>query len=262
VVLASFKRAARSPSKRLAISALAVAVVVFVAIGIAAEVLLLPKASSPSSPQTSTTSSQVYCASGCPPPSKPLKAAVDQWIADFNTRNVGGLGNFYTQDAAVTWLGAPGLSGTYKGVGNVKILFGSSIGKTIYLNASITNYNEKPVNPSNVNVTMTVNMKGNSSVVGALTSTIDANQVWNYVGGQWQIVKENWNYKTFVVQYPVSATTFPQWAAMKAGQNPQLVSEKSFEWNVGPYFAASVYAFLGGVLIMGVVMYRRRSSPS
>jgi len=104
-------------------------------------------------------------------------------------------------------------------------------------------------------------MAGNSSVVGTLSITVDANQQWNYMGGQWQIVKETWNYVTFNEQYPVSATTFPQWTAMKEGQNPNLVSEKSFEWHAGPYVAASVYAFLFGVLALGVMRYRKGRRP-
>lgn len=258
--MASFTRSGWSPSRRLAISTIAIAVVIFVVVGIAVELVFLPKASSPSTGSATASSSAVYCASGCAAPSTPVKTAVDQWVQDFNTRNVAGLGNFYAPLVSVTWAGqAAGLAGTYNGQGNVRILFGSSIGKTTSLNASIANYAEKAANPSNVNVTMTVNMNGNSTVVGTLSSTVAASQLWNYVGGQWQIVQETWNYKTFVVQYPVSATTFPQWGAMKVGQNPNLVSEKSFEWNAGPYVAASVYAFLGGVLAIGIIMYRRRS---
>jgi hypothetical protein len=260
MILASFKHANRSPGRRLAISALAVAVVVFVVIGIAVELVFLPKASSPSTGSATTTAGSVYCSVGCPTPSTALKTAVDQWVQDFNTRNVQGLSNFYSTDSAVVWSGKGGsLNGVYSGQGNVRILYGSSIGKTIFLVANITNYQEKPVNPSNVNVTLTLDMKGNSSVVGALTITVDASQLWNYIGGQWQIVNENWNYVTFNQQYPVSATTFPQWTALKTGQNPNLVSEKSFEWHAGPYVAASVYAFLGGVAAIGVIKYTRRA---
>jgi hypothetical protein len=263
MILASFTRSGRTSSRRLAISALAIAVVVFVVVGVAVELVFLPKASSPSTGSATTTAGVVYCASGCPTPSTVVKTAVDQWVQDFNNRNVQGLGNLYSTDSAVTWTGqAAGLAGTYNGQANVRILYGSSIGKTTSLNASIANYVEKVTNPSNVNVTLDLNMKGNSSVVGALTSTVGATQVWNYVGGQWQIVQETWNYKTFVVQYPVSATTFPQWGAMRAGQNPNLVSEKSFEWHAGPYVAASVYAFLGGIVAIGVMMYARRSRPT
>jgi hypothetical protein len=257
----NFIRADMSSSRRLAISALAVAVVVFVAIGIAVELVFLPKASSPSGGQTTTTgsggSTTVYSCSGCTP--TPLKNAVNQWVSDFNSRDVTGLGNFYSTDAAVTWTNAPGLTGTYNGVGNVRILYGSSIGKTTSLIANISNYQEKDINPSNANVSLTLKMTGNSTVVGALAITVDANQQWNYVGGQWQIVKESWNYVVFNEQFPVAATTFPQWTALKMGQNPNLVEDKSFEWNAGPYIAASVYAFLIGILAFGVLKFRNRS---
>jgi len=260
-IMTSFTRSVRTPTGRLAISALAVAVVVFVAIGIAVELVFLPKASVAGTTTTTTTSTAIYSCSGCSP--SPLKNAVDQWVADFNSRNVVGLGNFYSQDTTVTWSGnAPGLTGTYNGVSNVRILFGSSIGKTTTLTASIANYNEKDTNPSNANVSLTLSMAGNSSVVGALSITVAANQQWNYIGGQWQIVKESWDYTAFTEQFPVSATTFPQWTALKEGENPNLVSEKSFEWNAGPYVAASVYAFLFGVLAFGVIAFRKRSRRS
>jgi hypothetical protein len=257
VNLANFKHMMRNPNSRRAISALAVGVVVFVIVGIAVEVTFLPKSSTPA--QTTTTTGCQGASSGSGSPSTPVKSAVDQLIQDFNSRNVGGLSNLYAPDACVTWTGlASGLIGTYNGQGNIKILYGSSIGKTTVLNASITNYNEKAATPTNFNVSMTILMHGNSSVVGALDATIDATQQWVYNGGQWQIVKETWDYKVFKVQFPVSSTTFPQWGALKTGKNPDLVSEKSFEWNVGPYVAASVYAFLFGIVAMGVMKYRAR----
>ncbi len=230
-------------------------------VGIAAELLFLPKSSQPGGAQTASTKQCQTTSTGSgATPSTPVRTAVDQFLQDFNRRDVAGLSSFYAQDACVTWSGkATGLVGTYDGQGNVRILFGSSIGKTIYLNASISNYSEKPADPANVNVTMTIYMTGNSTIVGGLNSTVDATQQWAYDGQQWQIVKENWDYKTFNVQNPLTSTTFPQWAALKAGENPNLVSEKSFEWHAGPYVAASVYAFLGGVLLFGVMRYRRRS---
>jgi hypothetical protein len=262
--LTNFTRAARTPGGRLAISALAAAVVVFVGIGVAVELVFLPKASSSSSTATvaSGATSSIYCStpsSSCPTPSTTVQAAVTQWVADFNSRNVQGLGNFYSQDALVVWSGdASGLAGTYNGQGNVRILYGSSIGKTTSLNASISNPVVTPLSPDEANVTLTLNMKGNSTVVGALAITVQANQLWNYVSGQWQIVKEGWDYTYFYEQTPVTSTTFPQWTALKEGENPNLVSEKSFEWHAGPYIAASVYAFLFGVLAFGVIRIRER----
>ncbi len=266
--MASFKGPMRNPRSRGAISALAVAVVVFVIVGIAVEVTFLPKASNPGPAQT-TTGNGGSSGTGCQPstsaggsPSTTVKSAVDQLIQYFNSRDVGSLSNLYSSDACVTWTGlASGLVGTYNGQGNIKILYGSSIGKTTDLKASIANYNEKAANPTNVNVTMTISMRGNSSVVGKLNATIDATQQWVYNGGHWQIVKETWDYKVFDVQFVVSSTTFPQWGAMKLGENPNLVSEKSFEWNAGPFVAASVYAFLFGIAAIGVLKYRERSRP-
>ncbi len=175
---------------------------------------------------------------------------------------MGSLSNLYAPDACVTWTGlASGLIGTYNGQGNIKILYGSSIGKTTSLNASIANYNEKATSPTNYDVSVTILMRGNSSVVGKLNATIDATQQWTYNNGHWQIVNETWDYKVFDVQFVVSSTTFPQWGAMRIGTNPDLVSEKSFEWNAGPYVAASVYAFLFGIVAIGVIKYRGRLKP-
>ena len=181
-------------------------------------------------------------------------------VSNFNSRDVTALGNFYATDAVVDWTGqASGLTGVYNGQGNIRILYGSSIGKTTTLVANISNYNEKDINPSNANISLTLTMNGVSSVVGNLSISIDANQQWNYVGGQWQIVKETWNYVNFYESRPVTSTTFPQWTALKEGQNPNLVSEKSFEWHAGPYVAASVYAFLVGILAFGALKFRSRS---
>ena len=263
--MTNFKLAAEGPRGRLAISALVVAVVVFVVIGIAVEVTFLPKASSASTTTTASgATSSVYCSvpsSSCPTPSITVQAAVNQWVADFNSRNVPAIAGFYTQDAVVTWTGGgsagAGLDGTYNGLENIKILYGSSIGKTTSLNASIANFAAKALSPDEDIVTMTLAQNGNSSVVGALTISVDANQIWEYVGGQWQIVHETWNYVTFNEQFPVAATTFPQWTALKEGLNPNLVEEKSFEWHAGPYVAASLYAFLFGVVALTAIRYRR-----
>jgi len=261
--LAVFEGATKNHRARRAVSALAVGVVVFVIVGIAVEVTFLPKASNQGQGQSQTSTGagcQGSVSAGGSAPTTPVKTAVDQLIQDFNSRDVGGLSNLYAPDACVTWTGlASGLVGTYNGQGNIKILYGSSIGKTTSLNASIVNYNEKATTPTNYDVTMTILMHGNSSVVGKLNATIDATQQWNYANGNWQIVQETWDYTVFDVQFVVSSTTFPQWGVMRIGQNPNLVSEKSFEWNAGPYVAASVYAFIFGIIAMGFMKYRSRS---
>jgi hypothetical protein len=228
--------------------ALAVAVVAFVVAGILAEIVFLSRAAS---------------SQNIPKPSEAAKTAFDQWVSDFDSRNVTGLGDFYAENATVTWTGnAPGLTGTYIGATNIKILYGSTIGKDTSVNASIANFTQKEVTTLDANMTFVLNVRANSTEVGEETIQANASQDWNYVGGQWQIVKEDWNYLTFDEQiFNCCVTTFPQWTAIKEGQNPNLVSDKSFEWNAGPYVAASVYAFLGGVAVMGVAERRRARRP-
>jgi hypothetical protein len=256
----SLKDSARSPHRRVGISVLVIAVVVFAAIGIAFEFVFLPNSTSTSNGnQAAATTCTTTSFSGTSP-STYVNASITQWVSEFNTRNVQGLSNLYSTCATVSWTGnAVGLAGTYSNQGNIRILYGSSIGKTLILNASISNYVEKIANPYNINTTMTMTMRGNSSVLGKMNATIAATQQWNYNGQQWQIVKENWNYLVFETQYHVSSTTFPQWGVMQSGQNPNLVSEKSFEWHVGPWVAASVYAVLFAVLAIGLLTYKGRS---
>ncbi len=246
--MANIARQVLSPGKKVGTLALAIAVIVFVFIGITAEVVFLPKASSSASHTTT--------------PSEPVNAAVNRWVADLNSRNLMGLGDFYAENATVTYSGlATGFAGTYAGKGNIMILYGSTTGKEASVNASIANYNQNNMDPSDANVTFLLNMTGTNAVTGHFAILVNASQQWDYAGGQWQISKENWDYKVFNIQYPCCGTTFPQWAAARSGLNPDLVSEKSFEWHAGPYVAASMYAFLVGVIAIGSLAYRRRSRP-
>jgi hypothetical protein len=243
MALASFEREAPSTGKGSANLGLIVALVVFVLAGLAVEVIFLPKASFPA---------------GSPRPSEPAKTAFDQWVSDFESRNVTGLSSFYAENATITWSGeAPGLAGTYVGLANIRILYGSTIGKDTSLNVSVTNYTQKEITPLDENVTFFLSMTGNNTESGDVTIQVNASQDWGYVGGHWQVVKETWNYLTFDQQFVCCSTTFPQWSAMKEGLNPNLVSDKGFEWHAGPYAAASVYAFLVGVLAIGFVAHRR-----
>ena len=45
---------------------------------------------------------------------------------------------------------------------------------------------------------------------------------------------------------------------MKMGGNPNLVPEKSFEWQAGSFLAAGVYAFLLGVAFVLAVKLRSK----
>jgi hypothetical protein len=147
--------------------------------------------------------------------------AVDAWVLDFNARNVEALSDLYSANATVAWSGAgvwfdtaygvgaggSSLAGRYDGAQSVKILYGSSIGKTSILHASVGNYNESAINPDSVNVTMTININGSTPYVGTINAVVRASQEWQYGGGQWQIVKENWNYRSFDVEFPVGSNS-------------------------------------------------------
>ena len=245
--MASFEREGPSPGMRSSSSALVIALVLFVVAGLTIEFVFLPRVSSPA---------------GGSKPSQSVKTAVDQWVSYISSRNVTGLGDLYARNATVVWSGdAAGLSGTYDGQPNIKILYGSTIGKDTGANASIANYVQKFAANTNANVSFTLNIRGNSTEAGAVMILANASQEWKYAAGQWQIVKENWDYTTFDEQIAFCCvTTFPQWTALKDGQSPNLVSDKSFEWSAGPYVAASVYAFLGGVVTTGFVRYRTRAT--
>jgi hypothetical protein len=212
-------------------------------------------------PPTSTSASQTSNGTTGPLPSATVKSAVNQWLADFNNRDVNAIMNLYDFSAEVVWDGnSQGLQGAYAGSGNIQILYGTTIGKTTELKATVKNYTEAVFSPTNVNVTIGLGLRGNSTTLGLFNGTIHVVQHWVYSGSQWVIVGEHWNYNTFYVQFPASSTTFPQWTALKTGRDPNLVSEKSFEWHAGPFVAAVVYAFLFGIVVVAAVKYISRAA--
>jgi hypothetical protein len=188
---------------------------------------------------------------------------VNQLIQDLNDRNVDGVITFYGPSAVDVWSGETGgLSGKYTGDDNIRLIYATTVGKSTALDANVSNYAEKTFSPTNVNATFVITMLANSPVAGKVNATIDVTQEWNWGNGGWQISKENWAYAYYdssqIDAGIPSATTFPQWGYMLKGGNPNLVSEKSFEWHAGPYVAASVYAFLFGIVAVVALRFRSR----
>jgi len=186
--------------------------------------------------------------------------AVKQLINDLNGRNVDGVVAFYSPNAIDVWSGRlVGLQGRYTGVDNIRLLYATTVGKSTMVAANYSNYAEDTFSPTHVNATFVVGMLANSSAVGILTATIHVSQDWNWGNGGWQISKENWAYSyydsSFVDAGIPSSTTFPQWGFMLKGGNPNLVSEKSFEWHAGPYLAVAVYAFLSGIVAVAALRF-------
>lgn len=243
------------------ISKLAIPVALVVIFAVAGAYVFLPRGSATS------TSTQSSSSSGLP--TVPLRNAVNQFVQDFNSRNVDGLVSFYAQSSTLVWSGnVGGLAGMYSPVGNIRLIYATTVGKSVMLNANASNYAEKQISPTVTNATFVITMLENSTAAGIVHATIDVTQEWVWGSGGWQISKENWAYTLFDSSYidagKPAATTFPQWGYELKGGNPNLVEEKSIEWHAGPYVAASIYAFLFGIvafMALRVVSRRRPLEP-
>ena len=134
----------------------------------------------------------------------PVMPSVYEWVYDLQSRDVNSLASMYAPRANITWTGdIPGLAGTYMGRGDIEILYGATLGKDTALSANITNYSQETLGPSVENVTFSLSMVGNSLVQGGFRMAANVTQGWNYAGGQWQVLKENWNYTTYTYQFPM-----------------------------------------------------------
>jgi hypothetical protein len=235
---------------RAGVSRLAVPVAIIAVLVVAGAYLLLTRGSTPS-PSSSASSL----------PAVQVSTAVSQYVQDLNDRSVDGMATFYTPSSAVHWSGQlGGLQGVYSGTENIRLLYATSVGKTTSMSANSSGYKQDVLSPTRVNVTFTIAMLANSTVAGILTSTINVSQQWDWGNSGWQISKENWAYASFDASKldakEPSVTTFPQWGYELKGGNPNLVSEKSFEWHAGPFVAAAVYAFLFGIVAFVALRFR------
>ena len=209
---------------------------------------------------STTTSSQ---SSSATLPDVPLSTVVNKLVQALNDRNIDTVVAFYSPNAVTRWSGnTGGLSGLYTGTNDIRLVYATTVGKSTMLVANVSEYAERTLSPTRVNATFQIELVANSTAAGVVNARINASEAWTWGSGGWQISKENWNYVRYDSSLidaglPHTATTFPQWSVMKAGGNPDLVSEKSFEWHAGPYIAASVYAFLFG--IVAFVALRLRS---
>jgi hypothetical protein len=241
--------------ERRGVSRLAVPVALIVVLAVAGGYVFLTRSPAVStSTQSSISSTQ---------PSIPLRSAVDQFLQDFNAREVDSVLTFYTPTSVVVWSGKTGgLVGKYTGASNIRLIYAASVGKTSTMDANLSDYAQNVFSPKHINATFMVVLLANSSVAGKLNATVDVSQEWNWGSGGWHISKENWDYTYFDaslldLQYG-SATTFPQWGYMQEGGNPNLVSEKSFEWHAGPFLAAGLYGFLFSILTVMALRFRSR----
>lgn len=249
----------RRTGGRPGVSKAVVAIAVVAVVVIAGAYVLLTR--TPAAPPSSSSVSSL--------PTEPVSTAVHTLIQDFNARNVDGMVSLYAPNAVVVWSGeVGGLAGQYSGLASVRLIYATTVGKSSSLDANITDLANKTVTPTEVNATYKITLLANSSAAGIVKADIDASEEWLWGSSGWQITKENWAYTYYDSSYIdagiPSSTTFPQWGYELKGGNPNLVSEKSFEWHAGPYVAASVYAFLFGVAAVTALRIRpgRRPGPT
>lgn len=234
--------------RRRGISKLAVPVAVIVILAAAGAYFLVVRSSATSSSTTGTSTSGS------------VSASVDQLVSDLNARNVDGLVGLYSPSAVVVWFGKTGgLSGMYAGE-NIRLIYATTVGKTMSMSVNESGYSQHENSATDVNATFNLKMLANSTTAGVVNATIDVSEEWKLGSAGWQITKENWNYVYFdssQIDLGIpTATTFPQWGVMEMGGNPNLVSEKSFEWHTAPLLAAVLYAFIGSLGVYGAVRLR------
>jgi hypothetical protein len=256
-------------------SVVAVAIIIILVAGGLGAYVFLARGSTTSTTSTTTSSggntsissSSATTSATSSTPTAQVQTSVNQLMSDFTSRNVDGMVSFYNNNAVDVWSGAlGGLQGQYTGAGNIRLLYALTVGKASSIKTNVSSISENTLSTTKINATYIINMIANSSVAGGITATILASEQWLLGSGGWQISLENWNYthydSTFIDAKIPSATTFPQWGYMLKGGNPNLVSEKSFEWHAGPYVAAAVYAFLFGVVMMTVLRLRSSRGPA
>ncbi len=190
-----------------------------------------------------------------------LNSSVQQFVADFNNRDVTTIKTYFTSTSAISWTGsAGGLQGTYTGVDGAGIVYATSIGHTTSLAAAESRLHIQLAGETGT-VGYRLNVTGMSNVIGAFNTTADVSQVWVYQGGAWTIQTDDWNYLSFESNNPSQATVFPQWGLTLNGKAPSLAGEHVLEWNVAPYLAVGIYATiiaLGVALIWARVQRRKK----
>jgi hypothetical protein len=129
-----------------------------------------------------------------PDPYEQVASAYASHLAQLRARNISAVASGYESNATVEWTGVvPGMNGNYSGAGNIKILWGSFIGKL--LNFSLSNeYQSLGLKGGDSVVNSTFDFRGYDAAVGELNGTVVAQDTYEAVGGSWLIAHETWNF--------------------------------------------------------------------
>ena len=102
---------------------------------------------------------------------------------------------------------------------------------------------------------------GSSTVLGRFNGTIAGTITYQNTKGKWLIVRESWNYVTFIVQNAGGATTFPQWRTV-GGPIEETKSPNAFKQFVWDYGGAGtaifIFAFIFSLAVVVIMKQFRR----
>jgi hypothetical protein len=147
---------------------------------------------------TSTTSVTITTSDA----SEQVASAYEAHLMQLSSRNVDALPSEYEPNATVEFTGSQAAGpGNYTGASDIKILWGSFIGK--FTNFSLSNqYQSIRVEGNFSVVNSTFDFRGYNSVVGMVNGSVVAQDVYVNVGGSWLIARETWNFIQFNGQIP------------------------------------------------------------
>jgi len=217
-----------------------------------------------SSGQTATSSNTNFVASGAAP-SGFSESVLQTHIANVNARNVLAAVADYTPGATMIWQGnTQGLGGTYTGSSNIRFTYQTAIGGATSLSYTISNFTSSGVsgNANAAIATATENFTGSSKVLGNFHGVIQATYDYVNQNGQWLIQQENSNYQSFITEFSLGATTFPQWQ-VTGPPLPFRYSESPFK-NFVYYYggAAAAIAIAGYLASLPLLVYVRKKRGS
>ncbi len=199
---------------------------------------------------TQTTPVQTTTVQATPTFQVNLRDFFKTYIEDIAKRDVPSVVSKYTSTSVAVWGGkAAGLGGTYRGEGNIRILYIAALSTAKTIQFKEVSYSERMENNLGV-IESTQEIKGNSDILGAFDGQVKIVLKIGIVNNKPVILEENWDYVSFNYEKTGGATTFPQWADIKAGRPIALEPDRNFKdlaWLLSDYFALALYACLAAI---------------
>lgn len=190
-----------------------------------------------------------------------LRSFFNTYLQDITRRDVSAVVDKYTGTSVAVWGGrSGGLGGTYRGQGNIRILYITALGTAKTIEFKELSFRERVEGETGI-IESEQEMSGDSDILGKFNGKIKMVLKVNVVNNKPVIVEENWDFVEFAYERTGGATTFPQWADVKAGRPVALEPSRSFKdlaWFLSDYFALTVYAAVALVAVMAVMAARRR----